>query len=699
MTAAEIAALKLPGLPGDKSAVIRRTDREGWKRQKRKGRGGGFEYHVSNLPGAAQKALVSRALAAPAKPAALPVIKNARELKAFQREALEARATLLAEIDRLVVGGLGRSKAIETMAEMAKARQLAPELQKLVALANARGGAGGERTLTRATLYNWLKAREQAGGDLAALAPTAPQEAPAPTWAGTLMRLYARPTKPGLVETLEAWPEGEAKPSYDQARRFLKRLDAVTRNTGRMGPRALKQLKAYVARDVSELWPGAVFIGDGHTFKREVAHPLHGKAFRPEVTAILDVYTRRWVGWSAALAENTWSVADALRHAVCTTTCCDIFYYDNGAGANNATWDDALTGLAARLGITKFNSAPWTSQSRGVIERFNSSVLHRLARKAPTYIGERMDDEARKRAFKITRAEIKETGTSRLLTPWKDFLGELDAEVTAYNRRPHETLPKIIDPETGKRRHMCPDEAWARAMAEGWQPDAISAADAVDLFRPAETRKVNRGIVQIIGNEYFAAELERLHGEEVIVAYDIHDAGKVWVRLLDGRFVCEAIFEGNKRSYLPVSFVEQAHAKRVAGRLARNDARRDDILDELRPVALIEQPAAPATEAVSAENEARAEALLARFEPAPKVVALPPTGDRPWFDDEEHRLTWLAECPERVTPADLAWVAEKRRASRIFVGEYAHLISRIEATQEANAAGSGTPDGASIATD
>lgn len=63
-SAAEIAALGLPALP-DERGIRARADREAWRPpalegrtwRKRKGRGGGFEYHVSLLPIEAQAAI------------------------------------------------------------------------------------------------------------------------------------------------------------------------------------------------------------------------------------------------------------------------------------------------------------------------------------------------------------------------------------------------------------------------------------------------------------------------------------------------------------------------------------------------------------------------------------------------------------------------------------------------------------------
>jgi putative transposase len=515
--------------------------------------------------------------------------------------------------------GISQGKAVTALVAAAAEGTLPPALQALVPVANARSNAG--RALSRATIYGWLKDRRQAAGNVVALAPKAAPETGIPIWASPFMRFYCRPQKPNITEALEhpEWPADVPKPSYDQARRFLKRVDAITRNQGRMGPRALQQLKAYVARDVSQLWPGAVFVGDGHTYKQEVAHPLSGRPFRPEVTSFLDVYTRRWVGWSAALAESTWAVADALRHAVTTSTCCDIVYYDNGSGAKNKTWDDDVVGLIGRLSITKLHSAPWSSQARGVIERFHSSVLHKVARQRATYVGQRMDKEARQAVFKITRKEIEASGQSAALTSWKDFLADIEAARVAYNDRPHAALAEIIDPVSGKRRHLSPHEAWAKAILDGWTPAPIGETEAETLFRPALKRKAARGLIKLFNNDYYHPALVPLHGEEVVVGYDLHDASKVWVWAGDGRFVCMAAWDGHKRSYLPVSVAQQALEHRVAGQLARLDAHRDIALAQLPegsrlPPGVVVQHPALTVPALTAEQAAKQAELEADWE-------------------------------------------------------------------------------------
>ena len=74
-TIREIANARLPGLPTNPSALARRAARENWVtakqagkalRRRRKGSGGGWEYHLTVLPVAAQRALEGRETAAAA---------------------------------------------------------------------------------------------------------------------------------------------------------------------------------------------------------------------------------------------------------------------------------------------------------------------------------------------------------------------------------------------------------------------------------------------------------------------------------------------------------------------------------------------------------------------------------------------------------------------------------------------------------
>jgi putative transposase len=677
-TAGEIAGMGLPGLPASERNMRAMADREGWDRRERSGRGGGWLYPVSALPKPAQTALARKEMQkAVAVPAQLSLdLPDAASLKTHQLTTMDARAALLAEIDRLVMTGHSITNAITAMVTDAAKGELPPELQKLVPVANARGGATGSRTLSDRSLKRWRSAVREASGNAVALAPSTPPEAPLPWWFTTFMKFYCIPTNPGMAEVLDhpKWPEDVKKPSYDQVRRVMKDISALSKNRGRVGPRAMKAMMGYKLRDTADMWPGCVFIGDGHTDKKLVQHPDSGRQFRAEITPILDVYSRRWVSFSVALAENTWAVADSLRHALTSVACCDIFYYDNGSGAKNQTWDDDCTGMTARLGITKLHSAPWSSQARGVIERFHSSVLHKMARRSVTYVGQRMDKEARQTVHKLIEADIKATGKSDVLPTWAEFIAEINAEMERYNNRPHDTLPKIVDAETGKRRHMTPHEMWTKGVAElGMTGDPISAEEARSLFRPAVRRKVARELVSWLGNEYHSAALAELHGKEVMVAYDIHDANFVEVSLLDGKWLCTAKWNGHKTGYMPVSAYQKARETRLAGQLGRNDKRRQNILDAAGPTLVIDhQPAAPMPMLTPDQTQA-AEAEYARLEAkaelVPVVAEIIPSGQRPTFGDDASQVRWLLANPDRITDAECIDLRRKlqTRTFRMFL--------------------------------
>ncbi len=663
-TAAELASEDLPGLPATVQGINQRAKRECWLSRDRSGRGGGKEFHSSALPSAARSGIAARAIVTRPKPAPVAIVDTSA-LKDHQRATLEARAAILAEVDRLTNGGIGRTKAIGAVIDLARQQALPSDLQALVAVANARSGkradAKGGRTLSRASIYNWLKAREQNG--VAALAPAAPAESAIPAWAGPLVELYGRPQKPSLSYVMEyelpaRLPAGVAMPSYDQARRFFGRLSAIARNQGRMGPRALKAMRAYVSRDASMLWPTAVYSSDGHTFDAEVAHPIHGRPFRPEITTVLDIYTRKAVGWSAALSEATFGVLDAARHSFETSGLCDIWYVDRGKGFNNEAFDAELTGFMARLSVTKERSLPYNSQARGVIERFHQTCWVAAAKTLPTYMGAAMDPEARQSVFKMTRRDIAKIGRSQHLMEWPQFLVWCQEQIDRYNARPHSGLPKIADPSIGKKRHMAPDEAWAEANSRGWQPDLVEGAEADDLFRPYQLRTVRRALVSVFGNEYYHPDLEPWHGREVQVGYDIHDASRVWVRSPDGRLICVAGFEANKRSYFPVTAAQSAHQRRVEGRIRRLDLKRDEVDAELRPNLIVDN----APQALTDEAQALADAAFAVLEAEEAAPSVGPDG-RPIFRTDTDLARWLLANPTEATTDDGWLLAEKLRGA------------------------------------
>ena len=644
-------------------AVNKRADREAWSYTEQAVRGGQQRtYIIADLPADVRDAVARRllesapalsttaqnsAIAEPLK--TLPVaVPSSTQLANWQRDIACARKALVDEVKR-IGAVIGTDRAIGNVIQLAEKGELPEHLQRLVPVANAKRGSTGTRTLSRRSLYRWIA---QADAGFSALAPAAPKnDALIPAWAPHLLALFQQPQKPSLAYCIEQLPahlpQGLSAPSYHAARRFLEKMSKVDVQRGRMGPRELRSIRPYVKRDTSHMWPGECYTADGHTFDAEIAHPSHGRPFRPEITTVLDVATRRAVGWSVGLAESTWAVLDAQRNAIETGGIPALWYVDRGSGYRNATQQDEVVGFAARLGITITHSLPYNSQARGLMERSHKSIWVRAAKQLPTFMGAPMDREQKHNVFKITRHDIKEFGASRHLMAWRDFVAFCQAQVDAYNNRPHRSLPKVRDAESGKLRHSTPNEAWQAAVAEGWEAVTVSRDEAADLFRPYKICHVARGLVQLFSNSYFSAALEDFHGEKVHVGYDIHDASRVWVRDTAGRLICIAEFEANRRAYFPQSVIEQAAEKRAQGRIRRAEARIEEAQAELTPPSLIDQQTGLQLEPLVIDEPALPE----------HVIAFPAqAGRRPMFDSDAEKYRWLLEQGDDVTADDRSWI-------------------------------------------
>ena len=353
------------------------------------------------------------------------------------------------------------------------------EALDLVAVANDR--AAHKCTVSLRAIQLWFKARVEGG--VAALAPQQTRKKdPLPVWFDDFLKFFARPQKPAIAHALRLYAKSLADPKkapkYDQVQRALKKLDValerggtIARHRGREGRLALKARMAYTIRSTEGLLPTSIYTADGQTFDAEIAHPIHGQAFRPEITSMLDVATRKNVGWSVGLSENTIVIIDALRMACEGHGIAAIFYVDRGPGYKNDAVDNELTGFCARLGMTKLHALPQNAQAKGLIERYNGTVLVPLAKEFATYIGKDMDREAGQKIHKLTRRELKQFGTSRALPSFDDFLAAMHVAVDDYNNRPHSAL-----------NGATPNECWNAHVADGFEPVSITQAEADDLF-------------------------------------------------------------------------------------------------------------------------------------------------------------------------------------------------------------------------
>ena len=596
-SAAELAGFALPGMPTAERALRRRAQREEWLSRKRAGRGGGVEFPVSALPKDAQRALFeSLATSSQSGDAGELILASPASLDDDARCVMEARLYLLGEVERLRRaickadgaaddGKRGRKQAQIRFAEMADQGELPTRTLEMIAAANQRSRQTiGYAPLSEVTLRRWWRHHEQHGET--GLVPRQADQLN-PEWLWSFMRFYRQPSKPSIRQAHEAFAaEYEGRiPPYSTVAKAVGRLPAQVRQQGRMGPREMKTIRAFTVRTTETLLPADVYTADGHCADFEVAHPYAaGQVIRPEIISVVDIKTRVCVGWAAGLAESSDLVANSLR-AASARAIPAIFYVDHGAGFKNEAMAAAETGVLQRLGATLEHSLPYNSQARGVGERFHKSVWVRAGRDLPTFVGADMDREAKQRVVKRSRQELAEIGASSLHMDWPDFIAWGEEVIAAYNARPHFGLPRIVDPESGKRRHMAPAEMWSTAEADGWTPEIATSEELDMLFRPHELRQTTRGQVRLFNKHYFSDALTPLHGREVRVGYDLHDATRVWVSDDRGRLVCVADLDGNSAEYFsPETVAEARQRRRTAGRLRRIDAKRDQVANEGRGV-------------------------------------------------------------------------------------------------------------------
>ena len=568
-----------------------------------------------------QKAIGNDAANLPVvKPETLPAVTSKAglpaliELKKYQRETMDARIYFMRIIERAVAASIGVNKAIETIVSQAKDGTLPEVAAHMIPLANARKGEG--RTLSYDGMIKWWSKWLKSGKSPAVLAPKDTEKLPqkvltdwvrdydgkakavclapgVPGWLPYFLDEYRQPQKPSMAlahrKLKRRLPAGMSAPSYDQIDRICKKIPKLYLEKGRLTGAEYKAIQGYAERDASEYHPMTLCQIDGHSFKAYVAHPTTGAHFHPEVCGVIDLTTKALVGWSAGLAESWRTVADAFRHA-CTVNdskpwggVMAMLEADRGAGNMAGVNSDEFFGIFSRVGTTFLPpERGGNPQGHGGVERSNQSVWIRAAKDLPTYTGKDMDRVTRKKIYTRLERDLKKAKdagllgnvekTSELLLSWREFLDFLEFWVIDYNNTPHRALDKLTAPPVGEstgkpvRRHMTPFEAWAQAVTDGWKPVLYEGDMLEHLMMPHERIVVKREKFTLLGNSYHAYELCQWHGRDMIAAYDIHDASKVWVLDLEERPICVAKWQGNKVHARPVAQTEKAIMDRESRR-------------------------------------------------------------------------------------------------------------------------------------
>ena len=235
------------------------------------------------------------------------------------------------------------------------------------------------------------------------------------------------------------------------------------------------------------------------------------------------------------------------------------------------------------------------------MERAHKTPLENIAKELPSYLGRDMDSDAALKFHRATRKEIKEFGASNKLISFEDFSLLLADEYDRYNNRPHRGLPRYKDAENNWV-HLTPNEMWAKAQDDGFEAMILEDEDAEDAFRVYVERVCSRCMLQLNKNSYYHADLERYHGEKVLVGQAFDNADYLWVREIDfdaktgeqlaGKLICKAVFEGNSQDYYPKTYLQKSEENRADGQIKRRREKLE-IAEDSKRAMMIEQQASP----------------------------------------------------------------------------------------------------------
>lgn len=533
---AELAAAALPELPATTRGLSKRADAEGWRANPghfrkaggRKG-GGGFEYHVSILPKAAQMKL-ALLHSAPAN--------TDKDLRAERREEMWVRYEALPKDQKAVA-----QVHLDVVNEIA--RLVATGAQRGAAVEIVTGPAG----IRKSAYYEWTQLIS--GHDrqdwLAALAPSyatdrARADCHDEAW-DVLKSDFLRPEKPSFSACYRRVVAAAAKNGWSpipSERALRRRLDAevpeAVQKLARDGRDKAKALYPAQRRLRNDLHAMQAVNMDGHRFDVFVRMP-DGTITRLYLIAIQDLYSGKFVAWRLSESENWIAVRLAIGDMVERFGIPDTITLDNGR-AFASKWitggartryrfkirDEDPQGLLVALGVELKWTKPFSGQSKP-IERAFRDLTDDIARHpvcAGAYTGNKPDAKPENYASRAVSFDV--------------FVEHVDLQMAEHNAR------------VGRRGGNCNgrsfDQTFEASIAEPstivrW-PTAAQKSLWLLATEGFKARKGN-GEIHLHGNRYWDPALTAHAGKNVIIRFDpdhLHKPIKVYD--LNNALICDA---------------------------------------------------------------------------------------------------------------------------------------------------------------
>lgn len=589
------------------STVARQAKREGWEAQQRIGRGGGYEYHLHNLPEAAQAKLLLQQVNT-----SLELQQQVRKDVPYDRDALWANYARKTEKQK--------TRAQEKLNILLQMMAL---VDKGMPLMKALSYVSHETGRSAATIKNWYfgvgkkeGVRNYERGDwLAVLVPgnTGSKEfaeCSPEAWQvfkADFLRLEA-PSWQACYHRLQrtAAEKGWTVPSIDSfKRRMNAEVSKPVQVMMREGEHALMRLYPSQQRDVSTMHALEHINGDGYQHNVWVAIPGQEKPVRMKTWFWQDVYSRKILAWRTDFSENTDQIRLSFgelvedygipHHVTIDNTRAAANKIMTGGVANRYRFkvkpDDPM-GIFPMLGV----QVHWTSvlnghghgQAKPIERAFGVGGLGEYVDKHPAFAGAWTGDSPMNKP---------ENYGSRAV-PLDEFERVLNQEILAWNALQKRSTQMAAG-------HKSFDEVFAESYATAAIRKATAeqrrlwllAAESIRVAKDASIT-LEAGAAKGFGkNRYHCAELFDRVGDKLVVRFDpmdLHD--HVYVYDLEGRFIAEAtcIQAAGFRDTVAAREHKRARTAMMKGVKAQAELQNTmDALEVAQQIPLMEEPDKP----------------------------------------------------------------------------------------------------------
>jgi hypothetical protein len=512
--------------------------------RRRRGRGGGTEYHASVLPLPAQEALAARCKEEKFTPVAANDTGNSEtELwewfdrqSSSVKEKAKQRLAILTEIETLIDGDWGRTEATRVVARKHGV--------------SVRAIADWRTSLEEVPRHGWLPRlapRYKGGGKEAEIDPELWQ---------ILISDYGRDARPAFSACYNRLVEEVAKPrgitlpdKRTLKRRADREISAREKARKREGKESFRRMVPPQIRSVADLHAMEAVNIDGHTFDVFV-RTEDGRIIRPILVGIQDLYSRKLLAWRIAETESALLARQVFADLFRNWGIPGHALLDNGRGfASKSLTGGAKTrfrfkvkeyeqtGVLMALGVKTHWTLPYRGSSKP-IERAWRDLCEYVA-KHPAMAG----------AYTGNKPTAKPDSYRERAIPIDEFRAHVDREIAAHNARQGRAT------ETAKGRSF--DATFAESYAQNPATEVTAEQLRFALLEAAERRcHRDHGAVTIYGNTYHCPELAEMRGKKVIVRYDPDNLhGKVEIYDLQGRYLFPAPVQA------AVGFFDKAAAK------------------------------------------------------------------------------------------------------------------------------------------